>query len=218
MACIDHVAKNGVNTNQHYAYAMATDVYDAVRSELARRFIAIIPSVLRSEFQERKTSSGGIMTFCTLTVRFDIVDGESGEIHSSVIVGSGSDSLDKAPYKAMTGATKNFLINAFLIPTGTDPEAESKREVPPPQGLASVKSQMAQPVAQTGAPAYDRSMSFGFGSGRGTPISSLDEKSLAWYSSCLQRDLVDASKAAWHDKTRQQLATLQAEIKYRARD
>jgi hypothetical protein len=222
MACVDHVAKNGRNTNQNYAYAMAADVYDAVRAELSRRFVAIVPNVLKSEFQERKTANGGTMTFCTLTVRFDFIDGETGESHATTIVGSGSDSLDKAPYKAMTGATKNCLINTFLIPTGTDPEAEPKREIPAPQGLAAVKRQMAPsqprqpaPAASRNAQSFDRSLSFGFGSGKGTPISDLDDKSLAWYASCLQRDLADASKSKWHDKMRQQLATLQAEQGWR---
>ena len=222
MACVDRVAKNGDNKAQGYKYAMATDVYDAVRGELAKRFVVILPTVLGADFVDKPTKSGGSLTYCTVRVRYDFTDAESGEVSSVVIFGTGSDSGDKSVYKAMTGATKNCLINTFLIPTGDDPENEPRPKPPPPQGLAAVKQQMrasppsAQPQAPYGNPTHDRTLSFGFGSGKGTPIAALDDKSLAWYGQCLQRDLADASKSKWHDKTRQQLATLMAERDYRA--
>jgi hypothetical protein len=36
--------------------------------------------------------------------------------------------VDKGVYKALTGSEKYFLMKAFLIPTGDDPEKESKDE------------------------------------------------------------------------------------------
>jgi hypothetical protein len=41
-------------------------------------------------------------------------------------LGAGTDSGDKAPYKAMTGASKYAELLSFLIPTGDDPEKDEK--------------------------------------------------------------------------------------------
>jgi len=57
-------------------------------------------------------------------VTWQITDGETGEFVNFQSVGSGSDSTDKAVYKAMTGALKYALLLGFLIPTGDDPENE----------------------------------------------------------------------------------------------
>lgn len=225
MACVDRIAKNGNNTAQNYRYAMAADVYDAVRSELAQRFVTMTPSVTKSEFFEAPTKAGGVMRFCTLHVNFTFTDAETGETQSGVIVGQGSDSGDKGVYKAMTGATKAFLVNTFLIPTGDDPENEkAASRAPPPAGAEALKARMKPTPPQsvgaavqrhTNSAGHDRTISFGFGNNKGVPLSALDDKSLAWYASCLNRDLADASKAKWHDKTRTQLTALLAEQQMR---
>lgn len=213
MACVDRVAKNGTNKAQNYSYAMATDIYDAVRAELSRRFVAIVPNVLKSEFQERKTQSGGSMTICTLTVRFDFVDGETGETHTTTLVGSGSDSLDKAPYKAMTGATKNCLINTFLIPTGTDPEHEPKREIPAPQGLDAVKRQMAGGSQRPSPPANVSGVLFpNYGKSKGAPVAGAALQDLEFYANGARRTLADPAKARFHDAERRLLSAIEAEV------
>lgn len=225
MACVDRVAKNGDNKAQGYKYAMATDVYDAVRGELAKRFVVILPTVLGADFVDKPTKSGGSLTYCTVRVRYDFTDAESGEVSSVVIFGTGSDSGDKSVYKAMTGATKNCLINTFLIPTGDDPENEPRQKPPPPQGLAAVKQQMATPASAARAPSsatatHDRSLVYPFGNCKGLPISDprVDEKSLAFWMTRCEEELRDASKAKWHDKARERIATLRAEVAYRAAD
>src|SRR5262245_42117439 len=66
MACVDRVAKNGVNEAQRYQYAMAADVYDAVRGELAKRFVLMVPHLENCEFSDIPTKSGGTLKLCTV--------------------------------------------------------------------------------------------------------------------------------------------------------
>lgn len=226
MALIDRIPKTGRNEFHKYDYATEADITAAVRVEMARRQLMLTPSVVDSKAElvgEKKSR------LVTIRVRYTLEDGESGEQRTFDMLGEGSDSLDKAFYKAMTGATKYAVLKLFLIPTGDDPEKDEPRNrgLPRPSGTDGLRDKLppasrhassaspAAAAAPRNAQPFDRSLSFGFGSGKGKPISELDDKSLAWYASCLQRDLADASKAKWHDKTRQQFATLQAEQGYR---
>lgn len=218
MACVDRVSKNGNNTTQNYKYAMAADVYDAVRSEMAKRFVLLVPHLEKTEFADKPTKSGGTMTYCTVHVRFEFVDSETGEVLPVLTVGQGSDTGDKSVYKAMTGATKQCLIQTFLIPTGDDPEHEkaSKPTPPPPAGADALKSRMKTPPP-AGAPAtHDRSLAYPFGNDKGKPISEVDDKSIAFWIGRIQTELNDPSKAKWHDKERARLVVLQAEQRYRS--
>lgn len=222
MACIDRIPKTGHNTFHNYDYTTEADVTEAVRSELARRCVLIVPSAVDSK--ETAVGEKGQRVF-TQRMRFTAHDGETGETLSWDMYGQGSDALDKGAFKSTTGAVKYALLKLFLVPTGDDPERDEAHRSPtppPPAGVAGLKSRMNPPPSPSSARTqpsggHDRSMSFGFGSGKGQPISALDDKSLGWYAGCLERDLADKSKAKWHEKTRQQLATIAAELHMRAR-
>jgi hypothetical protein len=56
----------------------------------------------------------------------------SGQWIETVHVGEGEDRGDKAAYKAITGATKYWVMKTFLISTGDDPESGQQ-----PQGQRS---------------------------------------------------------------------------------
>lgn len=218
MACIDRIPKTGHNAFHNYDYTTEADVLEAVRGELAKRCVFIVPSVLDSK--ETAVGEKGQRVF-TLRMRLTAHDGETGEQLSWEMFGQGSDALDKGAFKAITGAMKYGLLKPFLVPTGDDPEKDDKTHAsatpPPPAGVKGLTQRMKPqpPPPPNGRATHDRSLSFGFGSGKGQPISSLDDKSLAWYAGCLERDLTDASKSKWHGKTAQQLATLQAEQRFR---
>lgn len=210
MACVDRVAKNGVNATQGYNYAMAADIYDAVRSELARRFVLMVPRMEKCDFTDLPTKAGGTQKLCTVYVRFEFTDCETGEVLPITSIGQGTDSGDKAAYKAMTGATKQCLIQTFLIPTGEDPENEKpERGGPPaPAGTQALKSKV-------GKSGHDRTFTFAFGNNKGQPISALTVEDLQWYEKAVQNDLKDASKSKYHARAAQQLAIVQAELKFR---
>lgn len=220
MAVVDRIPKSGHNDFHNYDYTTEADVLEAVRGELARRCVLIVPCAIDSK--ETAVGEKGQRVF-TQRMRFTAHDGESGETLSWDMYGQGSDSLDKGAFKSTTGAVKYGLLKLFLVPTGDDPERESASSVtpPPPAGVNGLKSRMkpqppAPPPGASHKAAHDRGLTFGFGSGKGQPIGSLDDKSLVWYAGCLQRDLADAAKAKWHAKTAQQLATIQAEQRMRA--
>ena len=211
MACVDRVAKNGTNETQRYRYAMAADVYDAVRSELAKRFVLMVPHLDSCDFSDMPTKAGGMLKLCTVKVRFDFTDAESGEVMPVVAVGQGSDSGDKSVYKAMTGATKQCLIQTFLIPTGDDPEHEPKQsKAPPPAGAEALKARMqaaapgvVQPASGVVFPNY--------GKAKGQPVAGATPQDLDYYANGARRSLADPAKAKFHDAERRLLAAIDAE-------
>lgn len=101
-------------------------------------------------------------------------------------------------------------------PRGREGLKQTMRPSPPP--TQTIDTQRASPPRQAPPHAgatHDRTMSFAFGRDKGKPLSELEEGSLKWFESALLRDLDDESKSRWHEKTRQQLTTLRAELAYR---
>lgn len=125
MAQVERVPKNGENKFHGYKYATEADITDAVRSNMARFGVMLIPSVDKIDWREVETKSGK-ERIASLTVRFTATDGT--DKIEFVVIGEGQDRGDKATYKAMTGATKYALLKLFLIPTGDDPETEGDEE------------------------------------------------------------------------------------------
>lgn len=138
MKSVDAVVKRGKNEKQNYAYVKATDVANEVRSALVEHGISFAYNVLEDKQWEKTTSSGATMNFCSLKVAVTFTDTESGEYSTGTVIGWGADSLDKAPYKAMTGALKYALRMNFLIPDESDPEndRDEKRETKQPSNIA----------------------------------------------------------------------------------
>lgn len=106
----------------------------------------------------------------------------------------------------------NVALKTAMRPSPPKPSNE-----PPHTADADFRPDAGAPSQHT-APeqaTHDRSMSFAFGRDKNKPISEIDEGSLKWFESKLLADLDDASKSRWHDKTRQQLTTLRAELAFR---
>jgi hypothetical protein len=119
MAAVERVAKHGRNEFHKYDYAREADIVEAIRGELASRNLFIFPDV---------TAHARAGEITDIMVGWTFVDGDSGEERTCHIPGAGQDKGDKGVYKALTGSEKYFLMKAFLIPTGDDPEKESKDE------------------------------------------------------------------------------------------
>jgi hypothetical protein len=123
---VERIPKRGHNTFHGYDYATEGDIVAAIREELAKRNIMLIPSVQNHERHDvttKKGERGDPLTVLHMT--FTFVDGETGEREAHAWLGVGQDGGDKGAYKAMTGAAKYFLLKTFLMPTGDDPEAEA---------------------------------------------------------------------------------------------
>ncbi|NOK32380.1 ERF family protein [Corallococcus exercitus] len=126
MGEVERVPKSGRNDFHRYDYATEADIVSAVRKAMADRALMLIPSVVKTEWREVERNKGGKDRIATLTVRFTLTDGDSGEERSFEVLGEGQDQGDKATYKALTGAVKYALLKLFLIPTGDDPEDDGQ--------------------------------------------------------------------------------------------
>lgn len=62
---------------------------------------------------------------------------------------------------------------------------------------------------------HDRSLTFAYGNGKGTPLADLDDNSLAFYKRGCLKTLADPAKSNFHGKETLNLATLNAELKWR---
>lgn len=147
MQAVDRIKKRGHNAFHNYDYATEADIVEAVRHEMASRFLMLIPEVVHLATQELGPNKKGDPRdpLTVLTMRFTFMDGETGESISRQWFGVGQDGGDKGVYKAMTGAEKYFLMKTFLIPTGDDPEQDSKDD------KGAVKEREAATVKPTAA-------------------------------------------------------------------
>ena len=114
MSEVKYVQKSGYNAFHKYAYATEADVLDKVRESLTKHNVFIFQSV------EGITKEGELTT---AQVKYTFVDGDTGDSMSVMSAGSGADKSDKGVYKAITGASKYFLLKNFMVATGDDPEA-----------------------------------------------------------------------------------------------
>lgn len=146
MSAVRNVEKKGYNSFHKYAYATEADVSIAVREELAKRFVMMIPSVLRREIREHTNNRGKIEYIAIVDMEFKFIDGETGEEILFHFSGEGQDAGDKAIYKAETGTQKYAMMKVFQIPTGDDPE----RDNDPPPGNGQQQGQQQRNNQQQG--------------------------------------------------------------------
>lgn len=129
MAEVEGVAKRGHNDHFGYDFATEADVSAAIRGGLARRQVALLPSItdIHDQVITTKTNQGEKTKIIT-TVRmvFTFIDGETGEREDRSWAGRGEDAADKGLAKAITGGNKFFCLKAFQIPTGDDPERDAQ--------------------------------------------------------------------------------------------
>ena len=128
MQDVNYIQKKGFNQTQRYSFAQEADFALAVRERLIEHGVAFVPYLESVEIKEVTTGKGTVMQIVTVAMSFTFIDVDSGE---SVVVrmgGQGSDTLDKGVFKAQTGAEKYALKQAFLVPTGDDPEVDNTAE------------------------------------------------------------------------------------------
>lgn len=129
MAAISHIEKGGHNDAQRYDYTRQADVVAAVRAELSQRKVTCVPQTIDVvESRDYESKSGGRQHFLLIRTEWLFTDAETGETQTVQALGAGTDSGDKSPYKAMTGASKYAELLAFLIPTGDDPEKPNEQD------------------------------------------------------------------------------------------
>lgn len=144
---IGAVGKDSINQTQGFKYRGIDAVYNALNPVMAKYGLFIVPEILEQTREERssvksvwnkdekkyveKTST---LIWSILKIRFTMYAPDGSNI-SSIIIGEGMDTGDKATNKAMSIALKYAAFQIFMIPTeetAIDPDAES-HEVAPKQ-------------------------------------------------------------------------------------
>ena len=224
MALVSHIPKTGHNNFHGYDYATEADITAAVRVEMAKRQLMLIPSVVDSKSEIIGDKKNRLVT---IRVRYTLEDGESGETRQFDMLGEGSDSLDKAFYKAMTGATKYAVLKAFLIPTGDDPEKDEKpgKSLPKPSGTEGLAnkakaSPRVGPVADSpearGEPAlHDRSLVLAFNNDETLPVHSLTVEKLRWFQTTISKNIDDPKKSQFREANVKAHGIVSNELIYR---
>lgn len=121
--------KSGFNSFHKYNYVEAGYVQGIVGKLLAEHGILIRKQNQKVEYGlVKKDGKESNETYCRIEVEYGLADVYSDEVLWYPIAGEGRDTGDKAYYKALTGARKNFLIDALCLPIGDDPEASGDEE------------------------------------------------------------------------------------------
>lgn len=120
-----YVQKDGTNTFHKYKYASAANVLEKVNESCVKHNVASIATTEIVSTMDRTTSKGNIELLVIVKVSLLLIDGDSGESVTSIGLGSGQDTGDKAVMKASTAAIKYAWMTTLNISTGDDPEADA---------------------------------------------------------------------------------------------
>lgn len=145
MAEIGHIGKERKNEAQKYHFRGIDDLYNACQASLIKHGVFCVPTVMHSEREERKSSSGNNLIYTILTIKYTFYASDGSSIEA-VTVAEGMDTGDKSAYKAMSGAQKYALLQVFAIPTEEAKDAEDdshKVEPNPPLSKAELIDKMA---------------------------------------------------------------------------
>lgn len=163
MSKVGSVAKTGHNAFHRYDYASEADLLRALQPAMAEAGLVLLPVIVDSRTIEAGTDRKQQTRYRTdvlVTYRLLHTSCESIDLQAP---GSGMDPEDKGAYKAMTGALKYVLRQAFLIPTGDDPdddkrepEQQTRRETPPAKEPPPASSPPPAPAEDVDEPAFRR--------------------------------------------------------------
>lgn len=128
MQRVGYVQKDGeIKSGRRYTFASEFAFLEALRPAMIVEGLTLTPcasagSRLNYTIQEYRSKSDTTMFLATVPMLYRLYHAPSDTYEDMLVWGMGSDTGDKAVYKAMTGALKYALRQAFLIPTGDDPD------------------------------------------------------------------------------------------------
>ena len=122
MGDVQHIPKNGYNSFHKYKYALESDISAAFSKALKSHNVFMFTSVLDRKMDVYPGARDKNTFFVSVKIEVTFVDADSGEYYTAVFHGDGTDTGDKAIYKAITGGLKYALMKTFLVSTGDDPE------------------------------------------------------------------------------------------------
>lgn len=137
MEAVERIPKRGRNTHFNYDFATEADVMDTVRRECVKNNLVILPGILASERVGNTT---------IIKMDFTFIDAETGLEYKCLWQGEGADTQDKGTSKAGTSGEKYFLLKAFMIPTGDDPDASGPAKEEKPKAAPKPPAQKMEEV------------------------------------------------------------------------
>ena len=130
---VEAIGKNKRNQQQGFQYRGVDDAMNELHGVFARCGIFCVPEVLEQTREDRQTAKGGNLIYSIMKVKFTFY-ADDGSSVSSVVIGEGMDSGDKASNKALSVAFKYAVFQAFCIPTeAVDPDATTPPASKPTQ-------------------------------------------------------------------------------------
>lgn len=141
MASVRSLQKDGNNKQSNYTYVSSANAMENIGRAMAEHGLVIIPMV-----SGYKTETEGKCTRTTIEFNMHVCDAD-GNAFLAPWIGEGIDygNPDKAANKAMTNATKYFLMKLFLVGAGDDdPDSETQN-----YESATKKTTQAQPRQAT---------------------------------------------------------------------
>lgn len=131
---IGAIGKDSYNKQQNFKYRGIDAVMNALNPVMRKYGLFLTPEVLNHQREERQTNSGGRLIYSILTVKYTMYAPDGSSV-STVVIGEGMDSGDKASNKALSVAMKYAMFQMFCIPTEEmiDPDSETPPESVPVQ-------------------------------------------------------------------------------------
>lgn len=147
MAEAKALGKDSRNQQQGFNFRGIDAVMNHLHPVFAKHGVFVLPEVLEERTEDRQTKSGGHLLYRILKVRFSFL-AQDGSSVSSLVIGEGMDSGDKAANKAMAVALKYAVTQMLLLPYDeVDPDAYT-----PPESRKKTDTPPAKPAAQVAAP------------------------------------------------------------------
>lgn len=117
-----YIQNDGWNQKQNYSFISSAAVMKRINAEMVKLQLCSVVSYTLERCEELITKNNSKQTLVHVSCSLNIIDSESGEMVTTITLGSGADSLDKAVAKAQTMALKYAWMHTLCISTGDDPE------------------------------------------------------------------------------------------------
>lgn len=150
---VAYIQKGGRNAAQGYSFLSERQITELFKELFDKHGVMFTySSVITGSMETPKKTQ--IIT--NVRVNYAFIDVETGEVLGGSAAGQGADSGDKGVYKAITGAIKYVFMKTFLIPTGDDPEEDTREEKTVAKGKAAKRDRDYGSSYGDGEPATKR--------------------------------------------------------------
>jgi hypothetical protein len=137
MGDVREVAKNDLNTQQHFTFRGVDAVVNAVAPALRRHNVLVLPNVESKEYVAFESSKGTAMMCCRVTVRFRFV-GPGGDFLEATVAGAlptddldpDAETYDVAPSAAPGESTAKPHTGQGSVTSPRDGEGAQAADVP----------------------------------------------------------------------------------------